>query len=84
MVARMRQSYLAEDGSVFIPGLSLARILLNVGGQLDRARCPLCCAPLAVRMSRHGPYFSCLCPSTPHGRARGKQEPPVACPARPS
>lgn len=60
---RLSRSYLCDDSEMlFIPGLSLDRIGVNHGGQLDRAPCPMCGAPLTARIDRHGPYFHCLCP----------------------
>ena len=49
----------SRDG-VFIPtGRGRA---LDIGGQLDVARCPICDGPMTPRLDRAGPYFHCRCP----------------------
>ena len=34
---------------------------LDIGGQLDVARCPLCEGPMTPRLNRQGSYFHCYC-----------------------
>ena len=64
--SRRRGKNLSDyDPALFIPGLSLTRVGVNAGGQLDVARCPLCSAPLVARVRRTGPYFHCLCAEAP-------------------
>src|SRR4051812_14030539 len=42
---------------------------LDVGGQLDVARCPLCDGPMTPRLCRQGSYYHCLC----HDRRKQRQ-----------
>jgi hypothetical protein len=64
-------THLCEDdyARAFIPGMSLPRISLHYGGQLDIVRCPLCGGRMVTRVNRQGPYFHCLCTTKSMGTA---------------
>jgi hypothetical protein len=68
---RSRKFARREAGQVFIPtGRGRA---LDIGGQLDVARCPLCDGPMTPRLDRRGPYFYCFC----HARREAGQARPA-------
>ena len=68
--SKLRDRRERSRNSVFIPtGRGRA---LDIGGQLDVARCPICDGPMTPRLDRDGPYFHCRCPrKTDKEAARG-------------
>ena len=59
-----------SSGGVFIPaGRGRA---LDISGQWDTPRCPLCGGPMTARVIRRGPYFHCQCYEKASGPIRGR------------